>query len=611
VGLNRKRLVSLDSVARIVAAPEHEIVAADIAARSLTLARDSSAMLPLDARRNSSIALIAFTAANDLRAGAALADEMTKIYGRGVMFTRLDETLDGSAYDSAVARAKRADATVFATFLVPISGQGYLSVPERARRLATTLHDVSKRMMVVSFGDPYNPAVLAGASTYLLAWQPRGEASQRAVARAIAGRVAIPGKMPIDLRRALLGGLDRPAFAYGLAFAEPADVGMNADLLARVDTIINVAITEGAAPGVALAVGRHGKLVKLRGYGSLDWRPGYPPVTDSTIYDLASLTKVIATTSALMMLIDDRLVSLDDPVARHIREWRGSPAKERVTIRNLLLHNSGLPAYGPLWRELQGRDQYRRRLGTMSLEYEPGTRTVYSDFGIILLGMIVEQVSGKPLDVFLQSRLFGPLGMRDTGFNPLTWPYAAMDVIENNNIETRMPEPIISRIAPTEVDTVFRMRHIRGQVHDENAFAIGGVSGHAGLFSSVRDLSIFAQMMLNKGFYNGRRFIDPATVELFTQRASASSSRALGWDTPEASSSAGSLFSPRSFGHTGFTGTSIWIDPERDVFVILLTNRVNPTRDNQRHVPLRRDVADAVQRAIINTPAPPGGDRHP
>lgn len=604
VALNRNRFVSLDSVARVVAAPEHEIVATDIAERSLTLARDSSSMLPLDARRVSSISLIAFTAPNDLRAGAALADEMTRIYGRGVMFTRLDETLDAVAYDSAIARARRADATIFATFLVPVSGQGYLSVPERARRLAATLHGVSRRMMVVSFGDPYGPALLAGASTYLLAWQPRGEASQRAAARAIAGRLPIPGKMPIDLARATLGGLDRPAFGYGLAFAEPAEVGMNADVLARVDTIVRTGLTEGAAPGAALAVGRHGKLVRLRGYGTLDWG-GAPAVTDSTLYDLASLTKAIATTTALMMLIDDRQLSLDDPITQHIRDWRGSPAKERVTIRNLLLHNSGLPAYGPLWRELQGRDQYRRRLGSMSLDYEPGTKTVYSDFGIILLGMIIEQVSGKPLDVFLQNRLFGPLGMRDTGFNPLTWPYATLDVIDNMEPRT-IPDPILKRVAPTEIDTVFRMRHIRGQVHDENAFAIGGVAGHAGLFSSVRDLAIFAQMMLNKGFYGGRRYIDPATVDLFTQRANAGSSRALGWDTPEGTSSAGSLFSKRSFGHTGFTGTSIWIDPERDVFVILLTNRVNPTRDNQRHGPLRRDVADAVQRAITDGPIGPG-----
>jgi CubicO group peptidase (beta-lactamase class C family) len=236
----------------------------------------------------------------------------------------------------------------------------------------------------------------------------------------------------------------------------------------------------------------------------------------------------------------------------------------------------------------------------MSLEYEPGTRTLYSDFGIILLGLIIEQVSGQPLDELLRERLFEPLGMRDTGYNPLQWPYGTMALDGDAEGPRDIPDPLIARIAPTEVDTIFRMRHIRGQVHDENAFKLGGVAGHAGLFSSARDLAVFAQMMLNGGFYGGRRFIDPATIEEFTHRHSPYSSRALGWDTPVAGGSAGSYFTRSSYGHTGFTGPSIWIDPERDVFVVLLLNRVNPSRDNQRYIALRRDLADVVQRSITD-----------
>jgi beta-N-acetylhexosaminidase len=604
LGLHQHRTVALDSVARIVGAPEHEIVGAHIAGRTLTLVRDSAALLPLDPRRVQSLVAIVYTGRDDVQGGAEFAAELGRIYGRAVTFYRIDDRTAESVHDSAVARARRADATIFATFLAPVAGQGHLAVPEPARRLAGRLHEGARRLVVVSFGDPFGTSLLPGTATYLLAWQARGEASSQAAARAIAGRVAIPGRLPVELPRdTVRRGLDRRATEYGLRHARAEDVGMDGQLLARVDSIIGASLVEGAAPGAALAVGRYGQLVRLRGYGTVDRRRGFPEVTDSTLFDLASITKAMATTTALMMLYDERLIGLDDPVQRYLPEWRGTPAKESVTIRHLLMHNAGLAAYGPLWRELEGRQQYRRRITGMSLNYEPGSRTVYSDFGVILIGLIIEQVSGQTLDVFLRDRLFGPLGLRDTGFNPLQWPYGATLLFEAQGTQDRpAPDAMLSRIAPTEVDTIFRHRHIRGQVHDENAFAMGGVAGHAGLFSSVRDMAIFAQLMLNRGFFDGRRYIDPATIELFTHRQNEESSRALGWDTPAGTTSAGSYFSASSYGHTGFTGTSIWIDPEKELFVILLTNRVNPTRDNQRHIALRRDVADAVQQAIIDMP---------
>ncbi|HSJ23096.1 MAG TPA: serine hydrolase [Longimicrobiales bacterium] len=394
--------------------------------------------------------------------------------------------------------------------------------------------------------------------------------------------------------------------AYGLPLAVPEEVGMDSGLLARVDSIVEAHLIAGAAPGAALAVGRYGRLVRLQGYGTLDRRQGYPPVTDSTIYDLASVTKAVGTTTALMMLHDDGFISLDDRVADHLADWRGTPAKESVTVRHLLMHNSGLAAYGPLYETLEGREQYRRRIAAMSLEFEPGSQTLYSDYGVILLGLIIEQVSGQTLDVFLRDRLFGPLGMRDSGFNPHDWANGSALSVDGNGTRD-LPEPgdLLTRIAPTEVDTAFRRRHLRGEVHDENAFALGGVAGHAGLFSSARDLAVFAQLMLNRGVYDGRRYINAATIDMFTRRQGEASSRALGWDTPAATTSAGRYFGATSFGHTGFTGTSIWIDPEKRLFVVLLTNRVNPTRDNQRHIPLRRDVADAVQQAITDLPVVP------
>jgi len=422
--------------------------------------------------------------------------------------------------------------------------------------------------------------------------QPRGgPAPSQEGPAAVRGGAVAPAPLPVER-----GGA-------GVALAAPEEVGMDASKLALVDSLIAHAILAGATPGAALAVGRHGRLVRLGGYGRLDWRSGFGPVTDSTIYDLASLSKVIGTTTAAMILVEEGKLDLDAPVSRYLDEWDAKGDKQRVTVRHLLTHSSGLPAYAPLWRELRGRDAYARRIGAMGLDYTPGSRTVYSDFGLMLLGFIIEEVTGQTLDVFLDERVFDPLGMRDTGYNPRSW---ADPVPVGMGTGEAAPEPdgalpILARVAPTEVDTVYRHTHVHGVVHDENAYALGGVAGHAGLFSSARDLAIFAQMMLNGGEYRGVRVLDSATIALFTRRAEGSR-RALGWEKPTGTSGAGDYFSPRAFGHTGFTGTSVWIDPEYDVFVVLLTNRVNPTRDNTKHAALRKAVHDAVILSITDMP---------
>jgi len=367
---------------------------------------------------------------------------------------------------------------------------------------------------------------------------------------------------------------------------EPADsAGMSAERLAEVDRVLEAAIADSATPGAALAVGRHGRIVRLRGYGRVDWAAGSAAVTDSTLYDAASLTKVVATTTALMTLVADGRLDLDRPVATYL-PWWGDGGKEAVTVRQLLLHRGGLPAFEPWWRDRRGRAAYRASLAALPLAYPPGDSTVYSDLGFITLGFLVEEIAGEPLDGYLAGRVFAGLGMRDTGF--------------------RATPPDPRRIAPTEVDTVYRHAHVWGVVHDENAYAMGGVAGHAGLFSSARDLARFAQAMLD-GARSAHEaeprtdlFVPAMTIARFAARHDSLSSRGLGWDTPSGRSSSGDYFGALSFGHTGFTGTSLWIDPERDVFVVLLTNRVNPTRENQRHVALRRAVHDAVALAIAD-----------
>ena len=382
-----------------------------------------------------------------------------------------------------------------------------------------------------------------------------------------------------------------------LVRAEPSAVGMVTDLNAKLDSIIRVAMNEGAAPGVALAVGRYGRLVHLRSYGRIDVSPDSPPVTDSTMFDMASLTKVVATTTALMILEDEGRVNLDSTVRSYLPELTDS-TKAGITVRQILTHSAGFEAFAALWREHSGRTDYLNQINARPLVYSPGDSTIYSDWDFILAGLIVERISGMTLDQFTAARIWQPLGMRDTGFNPL----GAVPADSTCIAAFRADHPLLARIAVTEMDTAYRHIKIHGIVHDENACALGGVAGHAGLFSSARDAAVFSQMMLNGGQYNGVRLIQPTTIARWTARQSNHSSRALGWDTPSDKSSSGRYFSFRSFGHTGFTGTSIWIDPEREVFVVLLTNRVNPTRANLRHEALRRDIADAVQSAILDAP---------
>jgi beta-N-acetylhexosaminidase len=342
---------------------------------------------------------------------------------------------------------------------------------------------------------------------------------------------------------------------------------------------------DSAFPSAVVAVGSRGRIVLLEAvghYGIDDPRP----VTTETVYDLASLTKVIGLTTACMMLVTEGKLDLDAPVQRYVPAFQGA-AKARVTIRHLLTHSSGLPAWRPLYTETTTRATAMALADTTPLAAEPGRVMVYSDLGAIVLTQVVEAITGERLDRFLDRRLFQPLGMASTRYLP--------------------PPEWRDRIAPTERSQDGTI--IRGTVHDENAWKLGGVSGHAGLFSTAPDLARFATWLLDAWHGRltpGRRpegsvpELPAALVVDFTRRQGLppGSSRALGWDTPSENSSAGTKLGPNAFGHTGFTGTSIWIDPDRDLVVILLTNRVHPTRENARIARVRPRVANLVVDAI-------------
>lgn len=370
----------------------------------------------------------------------------------------------------------------------------------------------------------------------------------------------------------------------GIPVASPATLGFDSTRLAAVATYVRAAAESGAFPGAALAVGRHGRLALLAAVG----RHGVDdpqPVEVGTIYDLASLTKVVGLTTACMLLVDEGRLALDAPAQRYLPEFQGA-GKEQVTIRHLLTHSSGLPAWRGLYYQARSRAAALWLVDSTPLDAPPGRAYVYSDLGAIVLTRVVERIAGEPLDRLLERRVFRPLGMPATRYLP--------------------PPGWRDRIAPTENDTAFRHRVLRGEVHDENAGRLGGVSGHAGLFSNAPDLARFAAMLLNGGAWDTLQLVRSETVAEFTrpQGVVPGSTRALGWDTPpqrpDTASSGGTKLSARAFGHTGFTGTSIWLDPERDLFIILLTNRVHPTRANTAILKVRPRVADLVADALTH-----------
>ena len=368
----------------------------------------------------------------------------------------------------------------------------------------------------------------------------------------------------------------------GLPGREPAAVGMSSARLSTIDRVVQRGVDAGGYPGASVVVGRKGYAVMSRGFGALDWSGRARVSSRESIYDLASLTKVVATTTAIMVLYDAGKVDLDARVSRYLPEFSGG-LRDQVTVRHLLTHRAGLPAGRELWRIAKNPAEARSAVLASPIQCAPGHCYEYSDLGADLLGFVAEAASGQSLDAFLEQRVFAKLGMTDTHFRP-----DAMTSL---------------RTAPTEIAPP-RGYPLRGEVHDENAYALGGVAGHAGLFSTAEDLSVFAQMLLDGGVYNGVRIVSDSAVALFTKRAAGH--RALGWDTCNGGAGCGQYMSERAFGHTGFTGTSLWIDPDRQMFVILLTNRVHAARARRPSKiisDVRNDLADAAVLAVMDDPS--------
>ncbi|MBI2834385.1 MAG: serine hydrolase [Acidobacteria bacterium] len=352
--------------------------------------------------------------------------------------------------------------------------------------------------------------------------------------------------------------------------------------------IMATAIAARAFPAAVVEVGTRETVLWSEAFGYFTYDEGAPPTGETTVFDLASLTKVIATTAVAMRLVDVGQLGLTDRVSKWIPEWRGLD-REEVTVEDLLTHASGLTSYLPFFRDHSGRTEFQQAICALPLEYRPRARSIYSDLGFILLGFVIENAGGSRLaDQFA--------------------PIAAL--LRPDPVLFTPPRAWRNRIAPTEVDP-WRGHLLVGEVHDENAWALGGVAGHAGLFGTAAGAGRFARLVLG-AFEGDPLLVSQRTVVRFSQRRLIpGSSRALGWDTMLPTSSCGTRMSPKAIGHTGFTGTSLWIDPLSGVYVVLLTNRVHPDRSNDAILQVRRDVHDAVMDAVrprsVDTPGVEAG----
>ena len=363
-------------------------------------------------------------------------------------------------------------------------------------------------------------------------------------------------------------------------------VGFSQEVASNIKSVVCRAIEARATPGAVVFVARRGKIVLESAFGRLEYDENGTKAAVDTLYDLASLTKVIVTTTLVMILYEQGRLKLDTTVSSYVPELLGTD-KANITIRDLLAHTAGFAAWAELYKKVEGQERaqvqrtYLKTIVSRPLDYEPRTRAVYSDLGVLLLGEVLERITSNNLEGLSHEEILEPLGMDETMYRP--------------------SKECLPRIAPTENDP-WRGRVVRGEVHDENAYRLGGVAPHAGLFSTARSLAAFAQMMLNGGAYNGQRILKRESIELFTHRANlvSGSSRALGWDTPSGLSSAGKYFSSSSYGHTGFTGTSLWSDPERELFAILLSNRVHRRRNNHQIDDLRKEFHDTIMKAIVD-----------
>lgn len=601
LGLNKNRFLNYEKTRSVYGTKENEAEANRIAQEAITLVKNVAEAVPLNL--NNSDTLIVLEVYD-----TPYNHDLTTIT-RGLRSQNVPlkvfpiDAADDTQYLNNILDRIPANAPVLVNaFCRYLMNKDRIFLPAHQTAFLQRVFAKTDRSIMISLGTPYLLQDFQNVSAYLCTYGSSDQ-MQNAAVKALMGQAAIGGHLPVTIPGVAPIGTGIELAANPVVFTVPKiesgtmlKQALPAQVAAKttaIRPILDEAMADSAWPGGVLLTVRDAKIYYYEGFGYHTYAKK-EPTQASDIFDLASVTKVIGTTSAIMKLYENGQLSLDDPVVKYLPQFKGpdkanTALKKTITLKNLLTHTAGLPPFRRFFA-MNVPDQQARwdSLFTTTLDTIPGTRTVYSDIGLILLGKTVETITGMGLDEYVNQEIFEPLGMTSTFFNP--------------------PASKMKRIVPTEY-SADEKGFIRGHVHDENSYSFGGVTGHAGLFSSAHDLAIFGQMMLNHGIYGKTRIFKPGTIAYFTSPAEViqGSSRCLGWDSPEGMASGGVYIGDHAFGHTGFTGTSIWIDPDNQMIVILLTNAVHPNRSYKypKYFQWRQRVHSAAYECFTDLPRNP------
>ena len=589
LGLHKNKIISMDDTHISVGKKSNFDLASEIANRSITLVKNNDNILPLKPKSNDTFYIV------DLYDGAnnhneSIVTKSLRENGYKVRSFQIDKSDSLIVANHILDQIPSDGLVLLNAYANPVEWKENIFLPSVEADFINRLIKKCSTVIITSFGSPYLIQDFPEASVYICAYKG-SSVMQKAFLNALMGESDINGILPVTIpgiaKRG--SGINLKSIKWEkkeqswipgkeIKRIRPNEISVNVD---ETKQMLLEAVADSAFPGGVILAAKNGDIFLHKAFGYHTYSKK-KPVMRGNIYDLASITKVVATTSALMKLVDEKKLSLDDKVITYLPEFIGKQKmffdqKSMVTIRHLITHTSGLPPFKKYFL-MDGNIQTKiDSIMNTEPEIPLNQKMIYSDIGLIVLGKIIESVSQSSLDEYVDSVVFKPLGMKTTFYNP--------------------PIEKIKRIIPTEYSSLYG-ETIIGYVHDENAKSIGGIAGHAGLFSTASDLSIFSQMMLNGGIYGWKRIFKSQSVTNFTKRANTieGSSRALGWDTPSGQSSGGVYLSASSFGHTGFTGTSLWIDPENQIFVILLTNAVHPNRNykNPNYFDWRQKIHSSV-----------------
>ncbi|WP_460980435.1 glycoside hydrolase family 3 N-terminal domain-containing protein [Spirosoma fluminis] len=614
-GLNKYKPINLSGLAADLNSPEAQLLKQELCEQSVTIASNANDLLPfkrLDTLRLASVAI-----------GAEPGNVFQKTLNQYAPFQTLaypEKPVSEVDLNNMLAQIGDANTVVMSFHRMSESASRKYGITKASIDLINRLKQRGTKVIVAAFGSPYSLPQFSAADALICAYQELDD-MQRVVPQVLFGGLGARGMLPVSIGDLKVGlGLNLSPEGR-LSIGSPESVGMKSAVLAKIDGIVQGAVKDRVVPGCQVLVARKGKVVYSKNFGALTYSPGATKVTDETLYDLASLTKVLATLQSVMVLYDHKQIDLSQKASSYLPELRGTN-KQNIVIQDLLWHQSGMVSFYPTtW------DRTRTSGGGLKAEYynptpdslhtlqiaptlwavpalkdsvwkwvvhSPMSRKtdesgkpayVYSDLNFLMLQKIVERVSKQPLDKFVTEHVYKPLGLHQLGFTPLQ----------------RLANP---QCAPTEQDTYYRNQLLVGTVHDQMAAVQGGISGHAGLFGNAREIATLLQMNLQKGEYGEQRILQPMTVPYFTQTLSNRSHRALGWDKPNPESPSSVYMapqvSPRSFGHTGFTGNVVWVDPDQELIFVFLSNRIYPTAGNNtiNTTKLRRRIHEVIYSSV-------------